>query len=262
MGGRFGDARAIAHEFIEAMQPNDLIDLIFFDDVQVVNDSQVEDVQASAPTSANALNEFKSTMPSHGSDRALFTQIKKMTQDAFGALGNSRRARPGAAAPGDGACSRTAPAAAIPRARRPARTSSTSTSTTGRFPQDNTSLPKTPLPVISIWFPNPSSLIENIYRNNEAQFMQSLANPEIGGFFDIVKEGEGAAKGKTIIGLVRARFNAMWIVHWELSLHQPQRRADVQPRLREHEADHRARTGRSRTCRSASIRRSGRSTST
>ena len=47
--------------------------------------------------------------------------------------------------------------------------------------------------------------------------MESLSNPEIGGFFDIVKEGEGNAKGKTIIGLVRARFNAMWVIHWELA---------------------------------------------
>src|SRR5580658_3722761 len=40
MGSRFGDARAIAHEFIEEMQPNDLMDLMFFDDVQVVSDTK------------------------------------------------------------------------------------------------------------------------------------------------------------------------------------------------------------------------------
>ncbi len=97
----------------------------------------------------------------------------------------------------------------------------------GRFPADNTSLPKTPLPVMSIWFPNPSSFTENIYQNNEAQFMQSLANPEIGGFFDVVKEGEGNAKGKTIVGLVRARFDAMWLVHWELSCINPSVDADA-----------------------------------
>ena len=47
--------------------------------------------------------------------------------------------------------------------------------------------------------------------------MQSLANPEIGGFFDIVQEGQGAGKAKTIIGLVRARFNQMWLIHWTMS---------------------------------------------
>ncbi|HSY25365.1 MAG TPA: FHA domain-containing protein, partial [Polyangiaceae bacterium] len=91
----------------------------------------------------------------------------------------------------------------------------------GRFPADNTSLPKTPLPVISIWLPNGASLTESIYKNNEAQFMQALANPEIGGFFDIVQEGQGNAKSKTIIGLVRARFNAMWLIHWNMSCINP-----------------------------------------
>ena len=75
----------------------------------------------------------------------------------------------------------------------------------GRFPADNTSLPKTPLPVISIWLPTGSSLTANIYRNNDAQFMQALANPEIGGFFDIVQEGLGTAKAKTIMRWPRTR---------------------------------------------------------
>jgi hypothetical protein len=91
----------------------------------------------------------------------------------------------------------------------------------GRFPEDNTSLAKTPLPVVSVWLPNSASLTESIYRNNEAQFMQSLANPEIGGFFDIVQEGQGDKKAKTIIGLVRSRFNAMWLVHWTMSCINP-----------------------------------------
>ena len=47
--------------------------------------------------------------------------------------------------------------------------------------------------------------------------MQALANPEIGGLFDIVQEGQGASKAKTISGLVRTRFNAMWLIHWTMS---------------------------------------------
>ncbi len=88
MGGRFGDARAIAHELIEEMQPNDLLDLMFFDDVQVVSDTKWKTYKQRADL-GNALNAFKSTSPSHGRDRALFSQIKNMTQDAFGSLGNS-----------------------------------------------------------------------------------------------------------------------------------------------------------------------------
>ena len=210
----------------------------------------------------NALNEFKSPMPSHGRDRPLFSQIKSMTQDAFGSLGNSDEPDAGPAAPGDG---RPVERRRARRSReRVARapTSFTSTSNQGRFPADNTSLPKTPLPVISIWFPNAASLTESIYRNNEAQFMQSLANPEIGGFFDIVQEGRATAKAQDD-HRPRARALQRDVARaLALSLHQPERRADVQPRLREHAARRSRPTARSRTCPSASTRRSGRSTST
>jgi len=215
MGNRFGDARAIAHEFIEAMGPNDLMDLMFFDDVQVVKDTKWMTYKQRANL-ANALNDFKSTLPSHGSDRALFKEVKTMVQSAFGSLGNSDT-------PGDVPLHQAMVVLSNGAGRGDPESASPSADVfhqylnAGRFPPENTSLPKTPLPVISVWFPNNTSMVENVYRDNEAQFMQSLANPEIGGFFDIVKEGEGNAKGKTIIGLVKARFNAMWIIHWELA---------------------------------------------
>jgi len=215
MGARFADARAIAHQIIEEMEPNDLLDLMFFDDVQVVGDTKWKTFKQRVDL-GNALNAFKSTAPSHGRDRALFSQIKHMTQDAFGSLGNSDQpdAVPlhqamvvlsNGAGRGD------------PESASPSADVFHQYLDQGRFPAENTSLPKTPLPVISIWLPNAAGMIENVYRNNEAQFMQSLANPEIGGYFDIVQEGQGASKAKTIIGLVRARFNAMWLVHWTMS---------------------------------------------
>lgn len=219
MGGRFGDARAIAHELIEEMQPNDLMDLMFFDDVQVVKDSKWLTYK-DRTTLANMLNAFKSPMPSHGSNRALFTEIKNMTQDAFGSLGNSD-------APDQVPLHQAMVLLSNGAGRGDPESASPSADVfhqyldAGRFPANNTSLPMTPLPVISIWLPNPSSFTENIYQNNEAQFMQAMSNPEIGGFFDVVREGEGNAKAKTITGLVRARFNAMWLIHWELSCINP-----------------------------------------
>jgi hypothetical protein len=215
MGSRFGDARAIAHEFIEQMQPNDLMDVMFFDDVQVVRDTGWKTYKQRADL-GNALNEFKSTSPSHGTNRALFGEIKSMTQTAFKALGNSDQ-------PDVIPLHQAMVVLSNGAGRGDAESASPSADVfhqylnQGRFPSDNTSLPKTPLPVISIWLPNAAGLMENIYRNNEAQFMQALANPEIGGFFDIVQEGLGAPKSKTIVGLVRARFNAMWLVHWTVS---------------------------------------------
>ncbi len=215
MGPRFADARAMAHEVIEDMQPNDLLDLMFFDDVQVVRDTKWKTFKERAAL-ANVLNDFRATSPSHGRDRALFSEIKNMTRDAFGSLGNSDQPDTvplhqamvvvsNGAGRGD------------PESASPSADVFHQYLDRGRFPDDNTSLPKTPLPVISIWLPNASSLVESVYRNNEAQFMQALANPEIGGFFDIMQAGDGDKKAETIMGLVRARFNAMWLIHWTMS---------------------------------------------
>ena len=47
--------------------------------------------------------------------------------------------------------------------------------------------------------------------------MQSLANPEIGGFFDIVRGGQGDGEGaRRSSASCEQRFNAMWIVKWRL----------------------------------------------
>jgi hypothetical protein len=219
MGQRFADARAIAHEIVAEMQPNDLLDLMFFDDVQVVRDTKWKTYKQRADL-VSALNEFKSPSPSHGRDRALFSQVKTMTQDAFGSLGNSDQPD---AVPLHQAMVLLSNGAGRgdPESASPSADVFHQYLDQGRFPAENTSLPKTPLPVISIWLPAAASLMENIYRNNEEQFMQSLANPEIGGFFDIVQEGLGTQKAKTIIGLVRARYNAMWLVHWTMSCINP-----------------------------------------
>ncbi len=219
MGARFADARAIAHAFIEQMRPNDLMDLMFFDDVQVVTDTTWKTFKQRVDL-GNALNEFKSTSMSHGRDRALFSEIKSMTVDAFGSLGNSDQP---ATVPLHQAMVLLSNGAGRgdPESASPSADVFHQYLDRGRFPEDNTSLPKTPLPVVSIWLPNASSLTESIYRNNEAQFMQSLANPEIGGFFDIVQEGQGTSKADRIIGLVRSRFNAMWLVHWTMSCINP-----------------------------------------
>ncbi len=219
MGPRFLDAREIAHELVAEMRPGDLMDLMFFDDVQTVRDTKWI-TYAKRAALADALNSLSATMPSHGSNRALFRQIENMTQDAFGSLGNfdapdevplhqAMVILSNGAGRGD------------PESASPSADAFHQYLDGGRFPPDNTSLPKTPLPVVSIWLPNPAGGLENVYANNEAQFMQALANPEIGGFFDVVRQGQGAAKAKTIASRVRERFDAMWVVHWELSCINP-----------------------------------------
>jgi hypothetical protein len=208
---RFSDARAVAHEFIEAMGPNDLMDLMFFDDVTVISDTKWQPYK-NRTNLANALNAMRTPSP-HGSDRALFKLMKQMTQDAFGSLGNTDQAdsvplHQAMVFLSNGVC-RGDPECASPNADVFHQYTNQ-----GRFPPENTALPKTPLPVISVYFPAASSFTENLYRSNEAQFMQDLANPEIGGYFDIVAEGQGDAKAKTIAARVKDRFNSMWLVHW------------------------------------------------
>jgi hypothetical protein len=89
--------------------------------------------------------------------------------------------------------------------------------TKGRFPEENTVLPKMPVPVISIWFP--SRQLEELFENAR-QFMESLANVEIGGYFSVVRDG-GASRGSRIVAAVRARFDAMWIIKWQVACVEP-----------------------------------------
>jgi hypothetical protein len=221
MGGRYADARVVAEELIKAMQPNDLMDLMVFDDRprQYVADSKWKTFAQRNDLIA-VLNQIKSPMPSHGNDRPLFSQIQQMTQDAFGDLGNTKGPQmvplhQAMVVLSDGA------GHGDPASLSPTAGVFSQYLDQGRFPPDNTSLPKTPLPVISIWFPAAGGLANSLYRDNDSQFMQSLANPEIGGFFDIVRAGQGATKAPAIIGLVKQRFNSMWIVKWRLSCLNP-----------------------------------------
>ena len=94
----------------------------------------------------------------------------------------------------------------------------------GRFPEDNKAAPKTPLPVISVHFPNKEASfaqVNDFNRTNDVQFMQDIANPEIGGFFDVVREGEGVTKGRRILEIVKGRFDKMWVVKWRMSCLAP-----------------------------------------
>jgi hypothetical protein len=221
MGARYADARIVAEQLIAAMQPNDLMDLMVFDDRprQYVSDSKWK-TYAQRNDLVAVLNQVKSPMPSHGNDRPLFSQIKQMTQDAFGDLGNSKGPdtiplHQAMVVLSDGS------GRGDPESASPSADVFHAYLDAGRFPADNTSLPKTPLPVVAIWFPSTSGLANSLYKDNDSQFMQSLANPEIGGFFDIVRGGQGPKKAATIIGLVKQRFNAMWIVKWRLSCLNP-----------------------------------------
>jgi hypothetical protein len=218
MGSRYLEAREVANDFIRTMQPNDLMNIMIFDDQQVFKSSKGWKTYAQRTELANVLKEVPTNGQSHGRDRALFEQIKKMATDGFNDLGNSASPQSiplhQAMVILSNGAGRNDVASSAPMAEGFHRYA-----TKGRFPDDNPAAPKTPLPVISIWFPSAASLLNDVYKNNDEQFMQALANPEVGGFFDIVREipaSEIDARSKRILKAVRDRFDAMYIVKWRL----------------------------------------------
>jgi hypothetical protein len=215
MGPGFQDARALAGRFVAAMGPNDIVNLMFFNDRQVVRDSQwlPQSKQAQA---ARLIDGMKDPYPSQGRNRSLLTIIKTAATDAFKALGNvggtvkiPMHQAMVVLSSGFGG---TDPSTSGPGALELSKYMST-----GRFPPENTALPKTPVPVISIYFPHATY---DEFRNNSLDFMQNLANPQIGGFFSVMRKGE-SRRSDDIVSAVRSRFSTMHIVKWKVSCIAP-----------------------------------------
>ncbi|MDB5212918.1 MAG: polymerase subunit gamma and tau [Myxococcaceae bacterium] len=220
MGARYADAREVANQFIGALGPNDIAKLIIFDDRLNTYTAASQWVPAAQKaTLVSILQTNNHTAPSSGGGRPFGGQVKGLTK-AFADLGN------------------TGSTVNIPMmqamvllsngaGRQDAGSASVGADVMhqffvkGRFPEDNTAAPKTPLPVISIFFPNVGGLVNQVSASNDLQFMEDISTPEIGGFFDIVKAGQGVAKAATILSLVKQRFNQMWVVKWRLACLAP-----------------------------------------
>jgi hypothetical protein len=215
MGPSFEDARALAEAFVSAMGPNDLINIMFFNDRQVFSDSN----WLAASKKSQALTFVRSvggTIKSSGRNRPLLTIIKNGATDGFKALGNAGQ---GLEIPMHQAMVvlSTGFGGTDPSTTGPGALQLSEYMTNGRFPEDNTALPKTPVPVISVYFP---ARTFDEFANNSLEFMQGMANPQIGGFFNIMQSGE-AARSKDIVRAVRTRFSKMYIVKWRVSCIAP-----------------------------------------
>lgn len=216
MGPRYADAREVANQFLGSLGPNDIAKLIIFDDRVNAYTATSQWVPASQKAQLiSILQANASPAPSHGRGRPFSNQIKQITK-AFGDIGNSGSIQHVpmhqamvVLSNGAGREDVNSPAAAAEVMKQYFNK--------GRFPEDNPLAPKTPLPVISIYFPAGRGFTNDLYASNDLQFMQDLSNPEIGGFFDIVRQGQGYEKAKTILSLVKSRFNLMWVVKWRLS---------------------------------------------
>jgi pSer/pThr/pTyr-binding forkhead associated (FHA) protein len=215
MGSSFEDAKQVADQFVASMGPNDIVNVMFFNDRQVVQDSKW--MAAAKKSSAQAfIKGVSGTYPSQGRNRALLTIIKNAATDGFKALGNA----------GDTLKVPMHQAMVVlssgfggtdPSTTGPGAMQLSQYMTGGRFPEDNTALPKAPVPVISVYFP--LSIIDE-FRQNSLEFMQNMANPEIGGFFTVVQAGQGG-RGANIVKVVRTRFSKMNLVQWRVSCIAP-----------------------------------------
>jgi len=208
MGRRLGDAKLIAKSFVNRMGPNDIANVMFFNDRAIVRNSKWMAKKASA---ASYIDSVARTFPAQGRTRPLFNIIKTAATDGFRELGNvgSKIEVPMHQAMvvlSNGVSgSDTGSPAQVALALKEYMTQ-------GRFPENNETLPKAPVPIISIWFP--TRQMEEFFQNAR-QFMENLANPEIGGFHSIVQSGQGH-RAANIVNAVTKRFDQLHIVRWRV----------------------------------------------
>jgi len=215
MGKSFTDARQLAQQFVASMGANDIVNVMFFNDRQVVKDSKWVSAAQKARVQT-LINSTTDTYASSGRNRSLLTIIKTAATDGFGALGNvgddvTLPLHQAMVVLSDGY------GGADPSTTGPGALQLQQYLSGGRFPEDNTALPKAPVPVISVWYP-PGVVDE--FRQNSLEFMQNMANTDIGGFFSVMREG-GGSRSNTIVSTVRQRFSKMHIVKWKASCVAP-----------------------------------------
>jgi hypothetical protein len=215
MGKGFDDAKQIAQQLITSLGPNDIVNVMFFNDRQVVKDSRwlAATQRARAQSFVQGVTD---TFASGARNRSLLTIIKNAATDGFKALGNvgedvkvPLHQAMVVLSSGFGG---TDPSTTGPGALQLQQYLSG-----GRFPENNTALPKAPVPVVSIYFPHQTY---QEFALNSLEFMQNLANTELGGFFTVVQQG-GGARAATIVNAVRQRFAKMFIVKWRVSCVAP-----------------------------------------
>lgn len=215
MGNSFDDAQELARQFVRSMGPNDIVNLMFFNDRQVFTDSGW--MPAARKSQAESfVGQVSGTLPKQGRNRALLTIIKNAATDGFKALGNSGEK---AEIPMHQAMVviSTGYGGTDPSTTGPGALQLSEYMTNGRFPEDNLALPKTPVPVISVYVPTKTW---DEFSNNSLEFMQNMANPQIGGFFNILQNGE-AARTANIVKAVRTRFSKMYLAKWRVSCVAP-----------------------------------------
>jgi hypothetical protein len=209
MEGRFDEAKAVARAFINKMDAHDIAKVMFFNDADIVRKNNWTNKKQGA---LSFVDSVPGIFPAQsGRARPLFQIIRKAATDGFQELGNvgtdvdvPMHQAMVVLSNGLAGTDMGGPA--------PAASALSDYMTKGRFPEDNTTLPKSPVPVISIWFPKKDY---EEYFENARQFMENLANPQIGGYHNIVLPGQ-ADRANAIVQAVVQRFDEMHIVKWRV----------------------------------------------
>ncbi len=215
MDDAFDDARAVIKRFISALAPGDFVNLVILGDRQAVADSGWLDT-AHKSGAFSLLKKHEETVRSDGRTRPLLSMIKRASKDAFIALAGTDET---SSLPVHQAMVviSTGYGGGDPATTGPGASQLSEFLTRGRLAEDNTALPKLPIPIISVFVP-PKARSE--YRQLAREFMQSLANPSIGGFFTALRDGQAEHAGR-IVDTVRARFAEMILARFRLSCVAP-----------------------------------------
>ncbi len=215
MANRLGDAKQIADAFINSMGPNDIVNVVGISDTQVTRFSNW--LSAAQRGNATSFVDGIPLYPSAGRNRPLFNFIKTAVNDGFRSLGNVGST---VKVPLHQALIvlSSGSAGTDPLSTGPGAEQLKQHLSEGRFPDANSALPKAPVPVISIWFPV-TQLAEELHENAQ-QFMQNLANIELGGFYTVVRQGQGGHAAR-IVASVHDRFNQMNILKYRVSCIAP-----------------------------------------
>lgn len=207
MGDRFDEAKGVATSIINTMGPNDIVKVSYFNDTPSITKSEWTTDKSKALAD---INRFEKPTASTKPTRPLGQVIQKSVNAGFGELGNDAKIKvplhQALVVVSNGMAGLDAGSSG------PIGTQVSKYLSQGRFPEENTSSPRTPVPVISIWIPTAGDSREV---NQARDFLTGLANTDIGGLFSIVNNGQGA-RAKAIADAVHARFDKMWVVKWRV----------------------------------------------
>ncbi len=214
MGARYEDARASVYMLVQAMRPQDLVDLVVFDDRGILRDTKWKTF-TERNAIVTALSMDAHVAPPHTGERRLPAMLQMIAEGGMASLyarddPNGPPLHRAMVVLSSGSGRADAVAAEIARAAFD----------NGRFTDRGVALPKTPLPVVAIWFPAKSTIDPSTDRG--AQTMLGIASIASGGSFVIARPDAGRAPvPAATFTNVRARFDRMWIVRWRMPCANP-----------------------------------------